>query len=267
MTLIEDIKIKNDLNNEEYELLKIAYELFCAYYKDKTLIENVFKNIPLFIKKEKGKVKALYARRIYKKGKDIRTKAKIVIRKNDINDLNDLLDEVVHEYNEAINTYNNELDIDNNQVVARRGLELKVMTKRLKTNKIFNTLLEEVINAYQSEEILSLLKDDDFNIENNVNTVKYRKESFLIKDLLNNSSFMKSLNQARLTGNIKEFEQTIYDKFKVKNFLFKLNNLLEESNSLEKSFKKKEIFKFIIKRKLEVNRDRINNLILSVTEE
>lgn len=270
MSFIDDIAKKYDYGEEEKKIIKVAYDLFVNYYENQKRIEDVLENVPFFIKKEKGSVKALFARRIYKKDKKYATKSKIVIRKADVFNLNDLLDEVVYQYNEAINSYKNELTIEKDKVIVRRGIELKILSKSLKTEKIYNSLIEGAINSFQSEEILQRLTKQQnklYNIKGNENYLKYQKERHFLKPILKSEDLMNIINNARIEGHIDSLEDKFYELTKVQNFFYKINNLLEENNLLETRYKSTKILKSFYNKKLKNNRLKINSLMNKLGQE
>jgi len=173
-----------------------------------------------------------------------------------------LVDNLTHEFNHAINSMNNEIKI-NDYIMIRTGISYNCFDKNsLKfIKKSDNVILEEVINTKQTEIIVDIIKGlSNYQINNttiqntlysiyhsidsNYKSDGYQLETTVCKNLLNNKTFISTLETLRFKGEIDEipyFFDNIVGKNnsyqELKNNLNILNKLQNEYN--ETTFLKK----------------------------
>lgn len=258
--LVDEISNYYFYDDNTRHLLYVVVPAFFSYYglgKEK-IIREIFKKTPIIYRDLDGPLAAFN-----KSYQDNEFKGVIYISKR-ISSISDKLDQMIHEYNHAINSYNKPL-IDK---ALRTGLSL---TKNgVKDNKY---IFEEGINTYQSASILEYIKSFDLNnIENSeiANTIytikKEHRERFiskgysfyteLLSPILNSKSFMLTLEDIRFTGELddftKYFEQILgpdtYEDF---------NNALINLNKDIYNYSKAKFFK---RRKLLRVRNAINEV-------
>lgn len=222
---INNICKKYQYDNNITHLLYLIIPAFVTKYKYKEqLILNTFNNIPIIISKEKSEYINAYYTSIptYQENKIV-TKKYIVINNYEKIPLVKLLDNLVHEFNHAINSYNNEILKDNNTLYLRTGLTYATYSLPNLTpkEKLPSYILEEIINTRQTETIIDTIKNyQDTSLETISNTIyainnetnsnyksnAYYLETQILTKLLNNKTFIYTLENLRLEGNIKDIE-------------------------------------------------------------
>ena len=158
----------------------------------------------------------------YNEDKKIVFNKGIVLRNYDDTTLMGLLDNLVHEYNHAINSINYELIIDD-YVKVRTGISFNIFNKQTlefikKTDYI---TLEEVINTKQTEKVIDIIKDfnnyeiKDITVKNTLYSINhsapfgyksnsYLLESIVCKKLMENKTFISTFEKLRFDGYIED---------------------------------------------------------------
>lgn len=280
MAVIDEIADNNNYDNNIRHLLYLIIPAFITKYtyKDKLIID-VFKNTPIIIKNEDTKyVNAFYTSIPKFDGDKIVTTKYVVINNYRDNSLIRLLDSLVHEYNHAVNSYLKEIVVKDNIVYIRTGLTYITYDKNsLKSiDKLPSYILEEVINTRQTEDIIDIIKnykDNDIesinntiyaiNIETNDNyeSKAYYLETRILMKLLTNSTFIYTLENLRMEGNIDDIEKWFNDITGIKN---SYNDLIVYLNRIiELEYKVSEIkhFKSFTINKIKSLIDKVNYII------
>lgn len=274
--LVDEISNKYQYNSNIKHLLYLIIPAFVTKYtiKEERIILNTFKDTKIIISKKKDKnVQALYSSIPHYTDNKITTTKYITIQNYENISLVQLLDNLVHEFNHAINSYNKEINIKNNILYLRTGLtyatyELPTLTKVKRDD---NYLLEEILNTNQTENIINIIKNykDPYNstinntiysINNETNQIytskSYYLENLLFKKILENKTFISTLNNLRLSGNIDDIENW-FDNItgktnSYKNIIEYLKNIMELEKKLQnqkyfKSFTINKIKNYIVK--------------------
>ncbi len=206
-------------------LLYLIIPAFIIKYgvNNKSIIEKCFMETPIRIDKKFDKMYQAYYFSVpeYNSEHKIVFNKGIVLRNYDDTTLMGLLDNLVHEYNHAVNSINYEL-IEDEFVRVRTGISHNIFDKNLnfikKTDEI---TLEEVINTKQTESIIDIIKDfNNYKINNTVvnNTLysinhsvqsgyksnSYLLESIVCKKLVENKTFMSTFEKLRFDGYIED---------------------------------------------------------------
>lgn len=206
-------------------LLYVIIPAFIVKYGSncKQLIEQTFMDVPIRINDEQDQVfQAYYFSVPESVNKEIKTKKGIVLRNYQNIGLMQLLDNLVHEYNHAINSMKNEIVIDK-EIKIRTGISYNVFNTydlyfKYKTSDI---TLEEVINTKQTESIINIIKEfAKLNLENTtvVNTLysinssvgdSYKSNSYLLESivcqkLMENKTFISTFEKLRFEGEVSE---------------------------------------------------------------
>ena len=204
-------------------LIVPAFVLKYGYQKENFIIE-CFRNIPIFITgKEDPITQAYYASFPRLTDHGYETTKHIYLNRYDHIPLMQLIDNLVHEMNHAINAYRNEISFDETYLWLRTGLTKVVYQKEdLKPlKKEDNYILEEIINTRQTEEIIhimasfSLEEITDRNLQNTLYAIKnsidgkytsdaYQLHTFATRTLLENKTFLSTLENLRINGEIEE---------------------------------------------------------------
>lgn len=247
-------------------LLYLIVPSFIIYYglDNERKILDTFKNVPILIKDEQNKVvQASYVSIPYYEGSNINTKKYIILSFYQNIDLIQLLDNLVHEYNHALNSMIDEIYYDDEVVRLRTGL---CFNRYKKSNLEFiskddDYILEEIINTKQTEEVINIInRFNDFNIEdssisttlynirthigNEYKSNSYGLGSLLCRELMNNRTFISTLANLRLKGVVNELDSWFDNITGEEGSFNNLIKLLLKSQKLEeelnKSFFKKQ---------------------------
>lgn len=266
--IINNISLKYNYDNNIKHLLYLIIPAFITKYKHKEqLITNTFKNIPIIIKNEKNNyINAYYTSIPTYTNNNITTNKFIIINNYQKISLINLLDSLIHEFNHAINSYQKEINIKDNILHLRTGLtyitySLPNLTPK---EKLPTYILEEIINTKQTESIINLIKNyqdksHDFisniiyalNNETNSNYTSnaYYLETHILSKLLSNKTFIYTLENLRIEGNIEDIEPWFNNITNIKDsyntLINKLNKIinLETKLTTTKFFKKRLISK------------------------
>ena len=252
--------------NEEIQkiLLLIIPSFIIKYgYENKNKIFKTFNEVSMKITKEEEKIYQAYYVSIPNHTNNIITTTKYIIVHNyKDKKLIELIDNIIHEYNHAINSLINEIKEDENNIYIRTGLTYAIYKKNnlLEGIKEDSYILEEIINTKQTEQIIEIIKSlKQYNIKNeNINNMlyninlyinnKYTSEAYLLqstlcKELMNNNIFISVLSGYRLSGNIDEIEEFFNNITGINNSYKILINLLIKSVKLEEEISKTKFFK------------------------
>ena len=259
--IVISIKNKYNYDNNITHLLYIIIPAFIYYYKyNEKMIIDIFNNIEIITNdKELEYVKAYYSSIPKYSGNDIVTSKYIVI--NDYNQINlvNLFDCLVHEFNHAINSYNKEILIRNNILYLRTGITYNSYNifDFTPLNKDKSYILEEIINTRQTETIINIIKecniDDEFlnniiyalNSETSINyeSNAYYLENKILNKLLTNKTFISTIDNLRITGDIEDINNWFDNITGINNSYNKLIDILNDIINLELKYDKAKYFK------------------------
>lgn len=209
-------------------LLYIIVPAFMLKYgldNERTIL-NTFKDVRILIKEGSNKrVQAFYKSIPVKDDNDIELHKFIVLQNYHDNSLVELLDNLVHEYNHALNSENKEISYKENKMFIRTGLSYIIYDKDTLefVSKDNNYILEEILNTKETEEIINIIhgflnyKFDnkkistalyfiDNHIKDKYSSESYRLETFFTKDLTSNRTFMTTLSKLRIKGAIEDID-------------------------------------------------------------
>lgn len=246
--IIDEIGLKYNYPDNIKHLLYVILPAFVIKYNKEQFIINCLNNIPIIITgKEDPKIQALYVSYPYKE-EAIKTKKAIYLNRYNNIPFLQLLDNLIHELNHAINSYQNEIILDKDYFYLRTGLtkakyslnEIKLLDK----NKSY--VLEEIINSKQTETIINIIanmKSDNEIIKNTIYAVKnsinnnyispaYFSLKYYCQKLLDNKTFLLTLENLRINGNIDDIEYW-FDGIYGKNGYQELINTLFELKEIQ----------------------------------
>ena len=255
---IEEICKLYNYDSNITHLLHIIIPAFIIKYglQKEKLILNTFKEIRIISSnKENNIVKAYYSSTPSIINNEIKTKKFMVIQNYNKISLVDLLDNLVHEFNHAINSYINEIKETKNYIYLRTGLTYRVYKKDdlsfVKKDKSY--ILEEIINTKQTSDIINIIKDFDSNDNtiyaiNTLTSDKYKSssyylQSYVCKEILENKTFISTLENLRINGEVYDIEKWFDDIIGTDGTYKELINSLEEVYNLEIEYTKKKLFK------------------------
>ena len=267
-------------NNIKHLLYLIVPAFVTKYsiYREKLIID-AFRNIPIIISKEENnKVEAFYTSVPKYENGNIVTNKYIVINNYKNISLIQLLDNLVHEFNHAVNSYQKEIMIKNDVLYLRTGLTYASYSipSLNSLNKDDSYVLEEILNTHQTEEIINYIKNyhDDTHIGFN-NTISslnmetdeeysskaYYLENYLMKSILDNKTFFSTLNNLRITGDIENIAYWFDNIVGKNNSYAQLILYLKEIINLEGKYDKQKYFKNRTISRMKDYIDKINKII------
>ncbi len=263
--IIDEIGLKYNYPDNIKHLLYVVLPAFVIKYKKEQFIIDCLNNIPIIITgKEDPKIQALYVSYPYLE-ETIKTKKVIYLNRYNNIPFLQLLDNLVHELNHAINSYKNEIKIHEGYFYLRTGLtKIKYSLKDKKmVEKSKSYVLEEIINSKQTENIINIisnLESDNEVIKNTIYAVKssingnyispaYFNLKYYCKKLLDNKTFLLTLENLRIDGNIDDIEKWFNDIYVEGGYQELINTLYELKDLQNKKgiFIKNKINKLIIK--------------------
>ena len=262
-----NIKKKYNYDNNITHLLYIIIPAFVYKYKYmEKMIINIFNEIEIITKDNKSEyIKAFYTSIPSYIDNKIVTKKYVII--NDYNNIGliQLLDNLIHEFNHAVNSYNNEFTIDKDKLFLRTGLSFVTYSipNFNAIGKDNSFVLEEVINTRQTEEIIDIIKkleSDDTIINNiiyslnnetfdNYKSNAYALEANILNNLINNKTFLSTIENLRINGEVyyiyEWFDNIVGIDNSYLNLINKLNDIFNLEIEYSKRFflKKRIIFK------------------------
>lgn len=266
--LVEDISLKYNYDSNIKHLLYLIIPAFSIKYKYREkLINDTFSSIPIMINKEKtGNVNAYYTSIPRSDNGKITTNKYIVVNNYEKISLVTLLDSLVHEYNHAINSYNNEIKEENNLIYVRTGLTFITYNKNTfnSVSKLPSYVLEEVINTKQTTMIIDIIKSYKGGIDFINNTIyaingetantyeskAYLLETKVLEGLINNKTFIYTLEDLRLNGQIDDIESWFNNITGIRNSYNELIKDLNKLMELELKYAKTKYFKGYITSKM-----------------
>ena len=276
---IDEICDKYNYDSNIRHLLYIIIPAFIIKYginKEK-LILNTFRDIKIKISNNESKtIRAYYYSKPIKKEDQFITQKYMVIQNYKKIGLIELLDDLVHEFNHAINSYVNEV-IVSDYLYLRTGLSLR---KYNKSNLSFvdkdkSFILEEIINTKQTEDIINIIKEFDPNNRSISNTIysinsetnhkynsdSYYLQSYICREILNNRTFISTLENLRINGEIYDIDRWFDDIMGKKGKYRELIDLLYEVYNLEIEYSKRKYFKKMVLSKIRDNYRSIMRII------
>lgn len=277
---IDDISNKYQYDSNIRHLLYLMIPAFIIKYgnnKEK-LILNTFRDIQIIkSNKENKTIKAYYSSTPKKINNEFITKKYMVIYNYQSIGLIDLLDNLVHEFNHAINSYINEIKTSSKYLYLRTGLTYRIYNKEnlafIKKDNSY--VLEEIINTKQTSDIINIIKNMQptdnslkttiyaINAETNhkYNSDSYYLQSYICKEILNNRTFLPTLENLRINGEIYDVSKW-FDDIMGKDGAYKeLINLLKRVYDLEVEYVNKTLFKSFTVNKIRDISQQIKRII------
>ena len=257
-------------------LLHIIIPAFIIKYgvQKEKLILNTFKDIKIISSdKENDIVKAYYSSTPIIIDNEVKTKKYMVIQNYNKISLIDLLDNLVHEFNHAVNSYINEVYISKKYVYLRTGLTYRVYRKEDLSfiKKDSSYILEEIINTKQTNDIINIIKEFDsndntiyaINSETNstYNSNSYYLQSYVCKEILENKTFISTLENLRINGEVYDIRKWFDDIMGKEGTYKELVKTLEEVYNLELEYVKKKWFKTFTLSKIRDKSSRIMEIV------
>ena len=249
-----EISKKYQYDNNITHLLYLIIPAFITKYSPgkETVILNTIKQTEILISPERSEtIQAYYTSIPHYQNNEITTSKYIIIQNYEKISLVQLLDNLVHELNHAINSYNQEIKRKDNILYLRTGLtHVSYTLPNLEPlEKESSYILEEILNTNQTEEIINLIKNyhdpshpelnNTIYVINNETSTSYNSKSYAIetlvfKPILENKTFLSTLNNLRLSGDVEDIESWFDYMTNIPNSYQKLNHNLNKIMDLEK---------------------------------
>ena len=283
---ITNLSTKYQYSSNITHLLYLIIPAFISKYSlsKENIILSTFQQTKIIISTKNSKTIAAYYTSIpnYQHNKITTTKYIVIQNYHNIS-LIQLLDNLVHEFNHAINSYQKEINIQNNILYLRTGLTYSSYSLPDLTplKKESSYILEEILNTNQTEEIINLIKSyhDPSNEEinntiysiNSETTATYKSKSYYLenthfKSILTNKTFISTLNNLRLSGNIQDIENWFNNITNIPNSYQNLNIYLDQFIKLEKELITKKYFKTKIINKMKQNMTKTLEIITTFNQ-
>lgn len=267
--------IQAKLNKYEYsletkQLLNIIIPAFIIKYgfENKNKIFRVFEEVPVIFSNQNEKIyQAFYTSLPIVLNEQIKIKKYIVIHRYIDKPLLELVDNIIHEYNHALNSIVNEIKVDDSYIYIRTGLMYCRYSKLDISNGVKDDsyIIEEIINTRQTEiimdiinsfkqyniyndQIILILKNIKMVVNNNYLSEAYLFQSTLCKELMTNETFINVMSGFRFSGNIDEAEYFFDNITGIDNSYSMLISILNKSVEIEDQLSKTKFFK---RRKIE----------------
>ena len=260
----DELAKKNNYPDNITHLLYLIIPAFIIKYKttNRFIIEKCFESVPITINDKQDKVYQAYYVSLprYVNG-EIETNKKIVLNNYENIDLMQLIDNLVHEYNHAVNSIQNEVDVKD-MVTVRTGISYNYFSKsNLRfIKKSDEIILEEVINTKQTESIIDIIKSFNdleisntivantlysigYSINNNYKSESYYVESLVCKKLMENRTFISTFETLRFDGQVEDLHDFFDNITGKKGSLMELSKLLNKSLELQKELPNVKFFK------------------------
>ena len=191
------------------------------------------------------------------------------------------MDNIIHEFNHAVNSINNEISYDEKIIKVRTGISTIIYDKKsLKyIKKSDEEALEEILNTVQTEELINKINSfSKFSIQNSElsnmlynlkfeipedgyksNAYSYHK--YICNELVNNKTFTPTINNLRFKGFIEDIPNLFDTVIGRDGSYQKLNKLLTEIHELVLKYSKSKLFKERLLNKIKSKASEVTDLI------
>lgn len=257
----------SDLYNYDSNIRHLLYIIIPAFIikygvNKERLILNTFKDIIILSSDKESKyVKAFYSSKPIKVEDNYQTKKLMVIQNYNRISLVSLLDNLVHEFNHAINSQVNEIIEKKDYLYLRTGLTYRVYRKKDLSfvRKDNSYMLEEIINTKQTEDVINIIKSfkpNNKELDNTIyainsetahkyNSNSYYLEGYICKTIMQNKTFINTLETLRINGEVFEINSW-FDHITGINGSYKnMIDILIDIYNLELEYANKKLFKSI----------------------
>ena len=283
VSFVDMVSSKHNYDSNLKHLLYIIVPAFIIKYdlKNEKLILKCFEEVPMVISGTENKnITASFNRRIIHQDGTYKSVKRIVINEYRTASLSNLLDNIIHEYNHAVNSYNNEVSYDDKYVKLRAGVSYMIFdrnTLRL-LSKSKEVALEEIINTMQTEQIINIINSfnryeiSNYEFSNMLYTLStevrgtfkseaYTYDSLLAKELINNKTFTPTITNLRLKGNIEDIPYLFDNVLDRDGEYNRLNELLTKIHKKEILYGERTLFKNMILKEIKEDSLKVINLI------
>lgn len=281
---VDSLSKKYRYDNNVRHLLYLIVPAFVVKYGKscENLILHCFSNVKIYTSDVDDKIVSASFNRVLMKNDDgYYTDKYIVLNNYTSSPFMRLLDNIVHEFNHAINSINNEIVYDEKYVKLRTGLSYLVYDKESLRfiSKSKEVSLEEVINTEQTEEVIDIINSFGnydienaefsnmlFALKNEVNGKEYVSSAYYFQSvicdvLMKNKTFTPTITNLRIKGFVEDIPFLFDNVLGRKGSYIKLNSLLNDIHDLEIKYSKARMFKSFILNKLKGKAQEVISLI------
>lgn len=284
ISFVDDVSYRYRYEDNIRHLLYLIVPAFVLKYdvSNESVVLKCFENVPVYISGTEDKmVTASFNRTLRSNDSSYSTSKYVVLNEYREASLTNLIDSIVHEYNHAVNSINNEIVFDDKVIKLRTGLSYLIYDRNSlkflgKSKEIF---LEEVINTEQTEEIINIINSFNsfsidslefnnmlFALKNEIKDSKYTSnayyfQSYICDALMKNKTFTPTISNLRFKGFVESIPSLFDDVIGNDGSYKRLNLLLEEVHDLESKYIKGGIFKKMILNKLRKKAMEVISLI------
>lgn len=261
--LLNRYKSEIDYHNYPENVSHLLYLIMPAFVirygldNERTIV-SAFKEVPVLINDKQDKTTpAMYISNPYVEDGTIKTKKYIILTDYENISLMQLLDNLVHEYNHALNSMIDEIRYDDEFVRLRTGLCFNTYKRSNLEfiNKRDDYILEEIINTRQTEEVIDIINSFNnyhiedssiettlYNIKNHINdhyeSNSYGLGSMICKEIMKNRTFISTLGNLRFKGVVDDLDNWFDNIVGQPGSYKELVNLLLKSQKLEREYSK-----------------------------
>ncbi len=284
--ITDRICLENSYDSNIKHLLYIIIPAFIIRYGPnyESTVLKCFESTKIYISQIENKViTAYFSRTLHKRTvdnkEDYYTNKTITLNEYKTASMTALMDNIIHEFNHAVNSVNNELKYDDSKIMMRTGLSYFTYNKNNLNQYLSKTddiMLEEIVNTKQTADIINIINSfSKYSIENEefsnalyslkheIGTDQYTSGayglgSYIAKQLIENKTFISTIETLRFKGFVDDIPNW-FDNVTGEEGSYKtLTSLLQQISVLEDKYNKAKFFK---KHKLELIREKMNQCI------
>jgi len=274
--------LDNNYDNNIRHLLYIIIPAFIIRYginNEKTILDCFLHTKINISYTENKQITAYFYRTIHKNDNNYFTKKSVVLNEYKTASMTGLLDNIIHEFNHAVNSVNNEIKVNDKKIMLRTGLCYFIYDINNINNfedKTKDLLLEEVINTKQTADIINIInsfsayeiENEEFNnilysLKHEIGSDFYKSNayalgSYITDELINNKTFIPTIENLRFKGLVDDIPSWFDNVTGHDGSYFELIKTLYEIEKLEQKYRKAKLFK---NAKLNVIRDKIKSVM------
>ena len=265
ISFVDEISDKYKYNKNIKHLLYIIIPAFVSKYGiiNESTVLDCFRNTKIYIREHNPNVQAAFNRSLKKDEKGYYTEKFITVNPFSDSSLSLILDNFIHEFNHAVNSVNNEIILSKDIIKVRTGITTLNYNRDDMTfiGKSDETVLEELLNTAQTEEIINIIKSfNKFNIDNSelsnalfsikqeLGTKDYVSSAYnyqkkICEELINNKTFTPTVNNLRFKGLIEDIPELFDNIIGEKGSFEKLNTILTDMYHMIIKYTNSTLFK------------------------
>ena len=262
---VDELSTEFNYSNNIKHLLYVIVPAFVIKYgiDNESTILNCFRKVKVYISSHSKNVQASFNRNIKKNDEGYYTEKFITVNPFNDTSLSRILDNFIHEFNHAVNSINNEIIVSKDIIRVRTGLTTLNYNKEDLSyiDKSDETVLEELLNTSQTEEIINIIKSfNKYNIENqelyntlyninqeigdeNYKSDAYSYQKHVCESLINNKTFTPTINNLRFKGLIEDIPELFDNVMGEKDKYKKLNEILSDMYIIINKYSNSSFFK------------------------